>query len=375
MEDAESIILLIPMKRIAFYTDKLRKEGLRKFIKLAYAKTIGTSFPCMISVEIMTKCNLKCRHCRVTYHGSLIKDVNPEFMEFEYFTKIIDRVSPLIKKALYFQFSTIEPLFHKDIFKMMDYVSNHNKDIEYNILSNGMLLNEKNINELLKRNVRTISISLDGCHAKTVESFKTNTDFNRVVKNISLVKKICIDKIELGVVFVTTRENIHELEEYIDFVKELGVDRILVNGFLSFLPENSHLYLYSKEGNPEVQNIFHRAYKKAKRNNIQIEFPSLKAEPHGCGYTSIMTINEKGDVSPCILLARRTPFELFSQAYEVEPVLFGNIFDSDPQSIWESDISVRFRNMLKNKLIPKACSLCADAYGVICSNRDMKPYE
>lgn len=363
------------MKEISYYTDRLKKVGLRKFIALAYAKTIRTSYPCTISVEIMTKCNLKCKHCRVTYHGNLIKDVKPEFMEFEYFTKIIDRISPLIKKAFYFQFSSIEPLFHKDIFKMMDFVSGYNKNIEYNILSNGMLLSEKNINELLKRRVPTITVSLDGCNAKTVESFKTNTNFNKVVNNISLVKKICKGKIEPGVVFVSTRDNIHELEEYVDFVKDLGVDRILVNGFLSFLPENAHLYLYSKQGNPEVQKIFRRAYEKAKRNNINIEFPSLKAEPQGCGYTSIMTLDEKGNVCPCIILARQTPFELFSDTCEAEPVIFGNIFDEDPLAIWKGEKSVRFRNMLDNKMIPKACALCADAYGVSCSNRNVKPYE
>ncbi|MEW6599771.1 MAG: radical SAM/SPASM domain-containing protein [Nitrospirota bacterium] len=363
------------MKELSYYRDRLKKVGVRKFLELAYAKTVRTSYPCTICVEIMTKCNLKCKHCRVTYHGDLIKDVNPEFMEFSHFTRIIDRISPLIKKAIYFQFSTIEPLFHKDIFKMMDYVSGHNKNIEYNILSNGMLLNEKNIKELLARNVPTITVSLDGCRAETVESFKTNTNFNRVVNNISLVKKICKDKVELGVVFVSTKNNIHELVEYVDFVKQLGVDRILVNGFLSFLPDNADLYLYSRQGNPEVQKIFQRAYESAKKNNINIEFPSLKAEPQGCGYTSIMTIDEKGNVCPCIILARQTPFELFSKTCDAEPVIFGNIFTDDPLTIWKGEKSVRFRTMLQNKVIPRECTLCADAYGVVCSNRNVKPVD
>jgi MoaA/NifB/PqqE/SkfB family radical SAM enzyme len=113
----------------------------------------------------------------------------------------------------------------------------------------------------------------------------------------------------------------------------------------------------------------------AKKNDIIIEFPSLKAEPRGCGYTSIMTIDEKGNVAPCIILARRTPFELFSNTSEAEPVIFGNIFDEDPLAIWKGEKSVQFRSMLDNGKIPKACALCADAYGVVCSNRDIKPYE
>jgi MoaA/NifB/PqqE/SkfB family radical SAM enzyme len=335
------------MKKISTYVNKLRTLGIRKFITATYIKKIRTWYPDMISVEIMTKCNLKCKHCRVTYHGSLIEDVVPAFMEFGFFTKIIDRISPLVKKATSFQFSTIEPLFHKDIFKMMDYVSGFNNKIVYNILSNGMLLSEKNVEELLKRKVPSITVSLDGCTAKTVESFKTNTKFDTVVSNIRRFKHISGERIKLNVVFVSTKNNIHELVDYVKFCKNLGVDRILVNGFMSFLPELSHLALYTIQGNSEVKEIFKQFYETAKRENIEVELPSLMTKPQGCGYTSIMTIDEKGNVSPCIILARKTPLALFFGSGVVGPVIFGNIFDSDAVSIWRSDENVRFRNMLK----------------------------
>ena len=320
----------------------------------------------------MNKCNLKCKHCRVTYHGNIMEDVNPEFMDFEHFTKIIDRISNLVKKAHSFQFSTVEPLFHKDIFRMMDYISRYNRAIEYPLLSNGMLLTEKNIKELLKRNVPSISVSLDGCKKDTVESFKTNANFDQVVSNIKLLKKLSKNKIEVYAVFVATKESIIELVEYVGFCEKLKIDRILVNGFVSFLPENAHLYLYSKQGNPEVQKCFQLAYDNAKKQNIDIEFPSLAAKPLGCGLHSYMNICENGDVSPCILLARKTPFELFSKSVTVKPVIWGNVFDKDPLSIWRSNESISFRKMLKRNVVPKECSLCPDAYGVICSNRNSK---
>ena len=136
---------------------------------------------------------------------------------------------------------------------------------------------------------------------------------------------------------------------------------------------NSHLYLYTKQGNPEVQEIFQRAYEKAKKENIAIEFPSLTAKPQRCAYTSIMNIDEKGNVSPCIFWARHTPFELFSKSVVATPVIFGNIFDNDPLSLWRNEKYVQLRTMLKSNIIPKECSLCADAYGVTCANRDLKP--
>ena len=360
------------MGEMGKFISKIKKIGIKRAINLGYSKYINSSYPYFINVEIMNKCNLKCKHCRVTYHGNIIKDVNPEFMDLEYFKKIIDRISHLIEKAHLFQFSTVEPLFHKDIFRMMDYVSKYNRSIEYPILSNGMLLTEKNIKEVLKRNIPTISISIDGCKKETVEAFKTNVNFDIVISNIKLLRRLCQNRLEVCAVFVATKENIHELVEYVGFCKSLNIDRILVNGFLSFLPENSHLYLYSKQGNPDVQKVFKLAYDSAKRNNIDIEFPLLKAKPLGCGLHSYMNISENGDVTPCILLARKTPFELFSKSATAKPIIWGNIFDDDPLSIWKSKESVSFRQMLKRKTIPNECSLCPDAYGVICSNRNTK---
>jgi len=329
-------------------------------------------YPEAIVLEIMNKCNLKCKHCRVTYYGNVLDDVNPTFMEFEYFTKIVDCISLLIRKAYRFQFSTVEPLFHKDIFKMMDYVSKYNKNIDLGILSNGMLLNETIINELMKRNVSSIAISLDGYKKETVEAFKTNVNFDRLISNIRLLTKICKNKIEVNVVFVATKANIGELLEYVYFCKSLDIDRILVNGLQCFFPDYSHLCLYSKQGNPEVQKIFQRAYDIARNNDINIEFSSLIAKPSVCGMYSTVTIDDKGNIAPCICLARKTPFELFSEAKVLGPVVWGNVFDEDPLLIWRSKNSVQFRTKLKNKEVPDECSLCVDAYGVGCSNRRSK---
>ena len=141
------------MKTINYSIRRIKRQGISKVLRLGYIRIMKPLYPEAIALEIMNKCNLKCKHCRVTYYGNVLDDVNPTFMEFEFFTKIVDRISPLIRKAYRFQFSSVEPLFHKDIFKMMDYVSKYNKYIDLGILSNGMLLNEKNINELMKRNV------------------------------------------------------------------------------------------------------------------------------------------------------------------------------------------------------------------------------
>ncbi|MBF0473372.1 MAG: radical SAM protein, partial [Nitrospirae bacterium] len=153
-----------------------------------------------------------------------------------------DRLSPLIRHASTFQFSSIEPLLHKDIFGMMDIVSAYNRHITFPLLSNGMLLNAANIKELMKREVPSVAVSLDGYTKEMVESFKTGVNFDKVVDNIRLLKEMSKGRIFITTVYIVTSENVNNLIEYIKFCHKLGVNQIVINGFFSFFPELSHLY-------------------------------------------------------------------------------------------------------------------------------------
>lgn len=351
---------------ISYILSKIKENGISGSMRKISSRF--SSFPKGINVEIMTVCNLKCKHCRVTYHGGLIPDVKLGMMDLDFFRKIADRISPLIKKAVIFQFSSIEPLFHKELFAMMDYVCRYNRHISFPILSNGMLLNEKNIVNLSSRNVPSITVSLDGCRKETVESFKTGTDFDKVVGNIRLVKRTANRKILLNSIFVATALNVKELVEYVDFCSGLGIDNIFVNGFLSYKPEFSSLSLYSKSGNPEIYELFLKANERARKRGISIQFPYLVAKKRGCDAYPNIYIGEDGDVAACMHLARQTPFALFSDTKSNPPVIYGNIFNEDPLRIWNKREFSEFRNKHKRGDVPEECSFCGEAYGVIVSN-------
>jgi MoaA/NifB/PqqE/SkfB family radical SAM enzyme len=292
------------------------------------------------------------------------------FMDLDQFNRIVDRLTPLIARAGTFQFSTNEPLFHKDIFVMMDKIATINSRIEMPLLSNGLLLNERRIDELLKRNVHSVTISLDGCHKDVVEQFKTGSQFDRIVDNIRLLRKKA-PRMVLNTVFVATRDNYKTIEEYVDFCADLGVNSIMVNGFLSFSREMAHLYLYSPQGNDSAKRCFQKAMLKAKQRNLCIALPSLIPKRIGCNLSSHMFVKDNGDVSPCVLLAYPTTLEWFGEFSRTRFVSFGNVLGEDPIQIWRKPKYVAFRNKLtpKSPIIPQECVFCADAYGVICSNR------
>ncbi|NVJ91771.1 MAG: radical SAM protein [Methylocystaceae bacterium] len=360
------------MSTFKHYISKVRQHGLRKSAEIALSRLSNKTYPSTINVEIMTVCNLKCRHCRVTYHDSEIPVQSMGFMEFDKFEEIAARIQKLIKHANVFQFSTIEPMFHKDLFKMMDVVSSYNPSISFPMLSNGLTFTEKKVNELLARNVPVISISIDGTTKEVVESFKTGIDFDKLINKIKMFREKTHGKISMEAVFVSTRQNIHQLVDYPEFVEKLGFDTININGFLANHADMANLYLYSEIGNNEVEEIYQCVIEKCHKLGLKLLIPSLKTEPIGCGLSSYMYIGEAGDVSPCVFLARQTPLELFSKTTVTDPVIWGNVLKQDPLTLWNEKNYSTFRNKLSSRNIPDPCKLCADAYGVICSNRTVE---
>jgi MoaA/NifB/PqqE/SkfB family radical SAM enzyme len=255
----------------------------------------------------------------------------------------------------------------------MDHVARYNENLIFPLLTNGMLLDERRIRELCRRNVPTVAISLDGCRKEKVEAFKTGVDFDRVIANIRRLKDVAGRKIRIQTVFIATKDTIDDLLEYVDFCASLGVDEVLVNGFMAFLPGFADDCLYSREGNDEVLGLFHEASRRAGELNLTIGFPSLTVRPTGCGLSSYMCIDETGNVCPCIHLARETPFEFLGESRTTERIVLGDVLEEDPVAIWKKKRYKALRKTLKEGGVPEPCRPCPDAYGVICPTGDPEP--
>jgi len=320
-------------------------------------------YPSAITIEIMDICNLRCRHCFLQFQSN----PRPGFMGYNLFEKLIGRISPLIKRASQVNFSSVEALFHPRIFDMIDLVRKQNKNITFRINTNGMLLDENRIDNLLERGIDNFGISLDGCKRETIEFFKSGADFDRVVSNIKKLKGKGGNKVSIEMKFVAHKNNISELMQYIDFCKGLGVEAIHISGLISFSPEIAEYCLYSETGIQEVDELYHQASQKAKSMGIKVRHLGTKLKPKGCRAAQFtMYIDKEGNVAPCVHLSRKIPMVLLNKAGTTEQIIWGNVFEEDPYKIWTGEASTRFRRLLHTGKLPKECELCAVGYRVIC---------
>jgi len=335
-----------------------------------YSRHFIFPYPDNIILQTVSLCNMRCPHCFLNEYGTIIPDGKKKLLKYEEFEEMVQLITPAIKKAKQFQFSTFEPFLHKDLFKMMDLILSINPETKFPFITNGKAIKQETLDKLSHYPLAEFLVSLDGINKKQVESFKLGSNFEHTVEVIK--KAVNSDlNVPVGTVLVLYKDNVNDLVEYIDYVADLGIKLIYINNLLAFTEKHADYYLYKPGGNPEVETIFRKAVEKAKDRNVKIFLPSMKPKPRGCTTCENLIIDWNGNVVPCDFLAVESPFELFGETKTSKPVIFGNIFKDDALQIYRSKDYTVFRNRHRAASnIPEECSHCIDAYGLMCSHRE-----
>ncbi len=140
-------------------------------------------FPLHLDVEPTNTCNLRCPFCATT-HNKYKKG----FMKEHIWKKILDEGGENNLYSLKFTYRG-EPLLHPDLPEMVRYAKNAGiMDVYFN--TNAVRLDDPTIRQLIDAGLDRISISFEGYEKKTYEKYRVGAQFENVVSNIALLKKI-----------------------------------------------------------------------------------------------------------------------------------------------------------------------------------------
>ncbi|WP_297276690.1 radical SAM protein [uncultured Brachyspira sp.] len=142
--------------------------------------------PYSIQIETIKACNFRCNYCA---YSSL--KIEPYIMQLDVFKNISNSLCKFPSKIKNFIFSGLgEPLINKDIFKMISLIKNTDHVENTTVLTNGSLLNENNIDNILNTYIDEIRISLQGITEEDyykICGYKIN--FKEFVDNIEYLYK------------------------------------------------------------------------------------------------------------------------------------------------------------------------------------------
>ena len=194
--------------------------------------------------ECTLTCNAKCKHCgssaeKKKYDGELtteeIKSAFKQIANDMDATKILINVTGG------------EPLVRKDLFDVMEYATNE-LGFHWGMTTNGILLNDENIEKLRKDNMETISISIDGLQ-ETHDTFRgVPGAYEIIIKNIQKLRQAGYAK-HIQVTTVFHKDNINQLEELYNVMLGLNLDswRLASMDPIGRANENNELLLDGKE--------------------------------------------------------------------------------------------------------------------------------
>jgi len=236
-----------------------------------------------VEMDISSGCNLKCVMC---YH-SLNKYAKEKssFITPDMFSRISESLFP------YAQSLTLslghEPLTSPYFCELLRMSSKY--DIPQILFStNGILLNEGIIDEILSCRVTKVIISIDGAIQKTFESIRRGANYEGLLKNINLLvrKKQAITSpypiIRVDVVLM--KSNIHELEEIVDLAADSGAEEINLSHVVVYkglAMESESLFHYKDVSNYWLTRALHRAKKRRLSVVSHPEYFILQGEDRG----------------------------------------------------------------------------------------------
>ncbi len=311
-------------------------------------------------VEPTTTCNLHCATCiRNTWKDPL------DHMKMETFDNLESQLDdlPEIKEVVFS--GSGEPTAHPHIFEMLFRMKKRGYVVT--LASNGTLLNEKWIRQLIEMRLDKIVVSVDGVRPETFESIR-DVALAKVIHNLEMLRDLKISegsmKPALEIEFVAMKRNVDDLPGMIKLVSKLQASRLIVTNVLAYTEELRDEILYGYEPRPPLIPVDEANWPVANEDWAfmgTVDLPVMKwgAERH-CRFiqSHATVVGWDGGVAPCYALSHNySYYAIDGRKKNVTRYVLGNVNETPLAEIWMSEEYTRFRAEVQSFHFP-SCPDC-----------------
>jgi MoaA/NifB/PqqE/SkfB family radical SAM enzyme len=254
-----------------------------------------------------------------------------------------------------------EPLLHPKLSDMIQAAKDEN--CRASLTTNGVLLTRNMSEELIKKGLDTVAISIAGAVRGTHESIRRGSHFEQIIDNIRTLANLKLKmrsktpKIVLS--FLMTKINIKELPEAVILAKDSGINEFVATN-LDYTPMQAldDLKAFScNQADLEFQNYLDASRIRAEKIKLPFRFYPLEMEEVimcEMNPLQIVFISFDGCLSPCVYLNMTKrgmiPRIFRSTQYAIERQCFGNVGENDFMEIWKSEEYRNFRGFYARRM-------------------------
>jgi radical SAM protein with 4Fe4S-binding SPASM domain len=316
-------------------------------IKLVYR--LGWSrvpvLPVTIDIEPNNTCNFQCPHCQVPHWSKPVG-----YLTTDRFAAILKQVPNLVRVKLQ---GMGEPLLNKQLIAMLE--AGEARGISMAFISNGSICTQEMADALVRLHDTEITFSLDGASKEIFEKIRVGSSFERVIDNIRRLigtRGAKRSPVVSGWTLVT-RDNLHELSQIVQLAKELGLDRLTIQTFLSDWGKHdmrARTSPHKVDCESDALKIAVAGAEKTARElglDLTISRNDYYSRERKCAWPwtgAYVAVN--GDVVPCCILA------------DSDTAKMGNIFEDNFEKVWNSRAYREFRERIRTRDLPEFCRNC-----------------
>lgn len=315
-----------------------------------------------VYIEPTSHCNLNCRTCMRQTWGE-----SGGTMAMATYRRLVEglRAVPTLRKVSFWGFG--EPLLHPDIVAMVSLAKGLGAQTE--IITNGLLLDAAKAEALVEAGLDSIVFSIDGTSAEAYAAVRAGGDFDLVRENVSALRQARAESArhnpEIGIEFVVTKSNVHELPALRYLALEMGASFIVVTNVLPYTREMADETLYdmavglmkARQRNkwqpqivlPVMDTRWEAALPLARLlEQTDGDAGFLRRASENGAYCKFvaegsLAVGWDGKVSPCVALLHSYTCYVLGREKRIRRYTVGDVVTGDVGDIWEAEEYRRFR--------------------------------
>ncbi len=300
--------------------------------------------PVHISIEPTNACNARCPVCET---GKNEMQRAKGFLDFDLYKSFIDDVAATTNTLMYYFMG--EPFLRAEAYEQIRYA--RSKGIYVDSCTNGDFVDPVGI---IYSDINRLSFQIGGLDDKTHRRYRVRSSLPRVMKNIEALveerKKHPTSNVKIDLGFIVMRHNEHQVQEFIRWAREVGVDTAnvvdpCVRNMLeahAYLPENKNYWYYDEEA--FEQGILR---------------PKILPNNECSWIWNSIQLNWNGDAVPCC----RDPNGKH---------ILGNVFEEGLNAVFNGEKARAFRTkILTQQGNVDICRLCS-GYGLPDLNKEAR---
>ncbi len=313
---------------------KTKEDLFRKYNYIVSKFPKRQTYPKYLSINLTTRCNLRCSICDRTNYQTTNMDFN----------NLVKLKNPIKFARMIDLTGWGEAILYQKYSDVVTYIFSLNKRTKLiSQTSNGVLAHK--YADLMRGRLQRFVISLNAATPDTYNKEMKGGNFSTTIKNIqAFMSKITnMDRKTVKLHFVAHLNNYKEMPLFVELADSLGIKQVSYGQYMCSNLETEQLTLLNIKS--EYNDILAKVDEASKQYRVEVFYrrfgENLGLSPVNCRFPfDWCYVSTSGDLTPCCYLG---------------DLAMGNVFDNTFESVWFGEEIQRLR---KSRYLP-SCSFCA----------------